>query len=112
MKLNDYQREQVQFMLGDVAFGNLAPTAFIAELESILEFEAENSQQAELFRLAKDYEYVLRNFYQTDLKIAAIEFLRQLSNTSGTDVLLYYAKRVVDHFWNKFQKDTQRKGLV
>lgn len=105
MKLNNYQREQLENYLSN-CFTRAGSSEVMREIESILEFEAENSQQAELFRLGMQYEYVLKNFHQTERKISAIKFLRQLSSTSGMCLTtLYDTKHVVDHFWAGFDKE-------
>lgn len=106
MTINSFQAEEIfnafRKNWGAAAILDWEITSFITKLECILEFAPDSQEQADAFKAAREFEFVLESFYTTNRKVMAIKFVRQISDpTPG----LRDAKVVVDHFWDKFRAE-------
>jgi len=105
MTINFFQREEIyntfrKYWGDDIPGWEIV--SFINKLEDILEFAPDTQDQVEAYGAAREFEFVLRNFYMTGRKVLAIKFVRQvLQPTPG----LRDAKIVVDYFWAKFRTE-------
>jgi ribosomal protein L7/L12 len=109
MSINLFQREAI-FDAFRKTFPHVAEwemAQFVNELERVLEFAPANAAQVDIYKTAREYEFVLKNFFQTGHKIQAIKFVRQVHNpTPG----LKDAKEITEHFWNKFRREGVQLG--
>lgn len=108
MELTLTQKDAIVDALFDTVPGMNAVSgmAFLMRLEEILDFTPENATQQEVYSRALEYRYVLESFYQNKRsgKAGAIKFLRQVTSPTPE---LYNTRKVVDHFWPKFDKAAQ-----